>query len=190
MKKSIRFLKKHSHVWGKSPIKLLKDYDYQKNLTEKLDSLRACDLSRNSLYEIVLWKLNRFPSIPDAILDQLKVLGDLKPKQHDHARPVLKELLKCNGVALPMASTILRFINPSVFQIIDDRAYRVIFEGEAKYPTKPAKITDKYVNTSIEIYFKYLDELHEICSAELPFEFSDRILYKLDILLGKKIGDK
>jgi len=89
-----------------------------------------------------------------------------------------------------MASTILRFINPSVFQIIDDRAYRVLFDGEAKYPTKPVKITDKYINTSIDIYFKYLNELHRVCSEELPFEFADRILYKLDIQLGNKIGDK
>ena len=187
---SNNFIKKHKKVWGEKPIKLLEDYGYQPHLTKKLDSLKVSDFNRNTLYEIVLWKINRFPSIPDAIIDKLKLLGELKPKEHIEARAVLEKLLKCNGVALPMASTILRFINPSVFQIIDDRAYRVLFDGEAKYPTKPAKITDKYVKTSIEIYFKYLDELHHICSAKLPFEFSDRILYKLDIQLGNKIGDK
>lgn len=190
MKKSNGFIKKHSKFLGKDPMNLLEDYNYQKNLTEKLDSLKTSDFCRTSLYEIVLWKLNRFPTISDALLEQLKTLADLKPKQHALARPVLEKLLRCNGVALPMASTVLRFINPSVFQIIDDRAYRVLFDGEAKYPTKPAKITDKYVKTSIEMYFKYLDELHEICSEKLPFELSDRILYKLDIQLGNKIGDK
>jgi hypothetical protein len=187
---SSRFIQKNKKVWGDRPTKLLEDYNYQPDLTKKLDSLNASDLNRNTIYEIVLWKINRFPCVPDAVLEKLKHLGELKPKKHAEARAVLEQLLKCNGIALPMASTILRFINPSVFQIIDDRAYRVLFDREAKYPTKPVKITDKYINTSIDIYFKYLNELHRICSEKLPFEFADRILYKLDIQLGNKIGDK
>jgi hypothetical protein len=187
---SASFIQKHKKVWGDDPAKLLIDYQYQLDLTKRLDSLKSSDFDRNILYEIVLWKINRFPCVPDAIIGELKLLGKLKPMQHKEARSVLRELLKCNGIALPMASTICRFINPSVFQIIDDRVYRVLFEGEAKYPTKPAKVTDKYINTSIEIYFKYLDKLHGICSSRLPFESADRILYKLDILLGNKIGDK
>ena len=187
---SKEFIKKHEGIWGDAPKTLLSNYTYQNELTQKLDALKSSELNRNTLYEIVLWKLNRFPIISDKLLEKAKTLGKLQPKQHPDARPVIEELLKCNGIALPMASTILRFINPSVFQIIDDRAYRVLFDREAKYPTKPVKITDKYINTSIDIYFKYLNELHRVCSEELPFEFADRILYKLDIQLGNKIGDK
>ncbi|MCB1676005.1 MAG: hypothetical protein KDI01_06925 [Halioglobus sp.] len=87
-----------------------------------------------------------------------------------------------------MASTILRFLNPRVFQIIDDRAYRVLLPGREKYPTKPARITDGYVKKSVAIYFDYLNELWGIASDKLPFENADRILYQLDITLGNNIG--
>jgi hypothetical protein len=89
-----------------------------------------------------------------------------------------------------MASTILRFLNPKTFQIIDDRAYRVLLPREAKYPSKPNKLTETYVTTSIEVYFKYLDELHKVSSRKLPFHMADRILYQLDIELGNAIGSR
>jgi len=91
---------------------------------------------------------------------------------------------------LPMASTILRFVNSSVFQIIDDRVYRVLFPGENKYPSKPVEITESYLDNNVEIYFRYLDKLSEICDKNFPFVDADRILYKLDIEIGNKIGDK
>ncbi len=87
-----------------------------------------------------------------------------------------------------MASTILRFINPKVFQIIDDRVFRVL-DLKGSIPNKPQKINDKYLEKCCNIYFGYLDELHKICNDNLPFELSDRILYLLDIKLGNKIGD-
>lgn len=87
-----------------------------------------------------------------------------------------------------MASTIFRFLNPDVFQIIDDRAFRVVCSNK-KIPTKPLQVTEKYLEKSCEVYFDYIDQLHEICNDTLPFKEADRILYLLDIKLGNKIGD-
>ena len=184
------FIEKHNEIWGDDPTSLLKNYDYHPALTEKLDGLKIEDFNRQALYEIVLWKLSRFPYIENALLEELKEIARIEPKMHKRAKGTLEKLLRSSGVALPMASTILRFIKPESFQIIDDRAYRVLLPGQAKYPSKPAKITAGYIKTSIDIYFRYLDKLHEIASPKLPFCQADRILYQLDILLGNSIGSR
>ena len=91
-----------------------------------------------------------------------------------------------------MASTILRFLNPRIFQIIDARAYSVLLPDKPKYPTKPRKITNTYIEKSISIYFEYLERICEISKSSpenFLFEEADRILYQLHIELGKKIGD-
>lgn len=183
------FIDQYKEIWGEDPQSLMGDYNYHLELTKELDELNSEDLSSEILYKIVLWKLNRFPYITDKLLEVVKGAAKIAPKSHEKARGIISELLKTPGIALPMASTILRFINPSTFQIIDDRAYRVLFPGASKYPSKPQKITEGYINRSIDIYFMYLDKLHEITSKKLPFILADRILYQLDVKLGSKIGD-
>lgn len=183
-------IQKYSEIWGDDPRSLLHQYNYHPELTKKLDSLKPEDFGREILYEIVLWKLSRYPYVKSELLEQLKGVSALNPKEHEKARPTIESLLRSQGIALPMASTILRFLNPRVFQIIDDRAYRVLLPGRAKYPSKPAKLTDDYIKTSIDIYFAYLQELHQVSSEKLPFESADRILYQLDIILGNSIGEK
>ena len=125
--------------------------------------------------------------IPDEVQAQVYV-KEIKPNEHRKAKDVLYKMLRSPGIALPMASTILRFLNPSAFQIIDDRVYRVVHPGKAKYPAKPQKLNERYLKTSSKIYFDYLDALHKLSSPKLPFDKADRILYQLDIKLGNKIG--
>ena len=84
-------------------------------MTDKLDNMDIEHFNREVLYEIILWKLNRFPSIDDDILSELKNLSNLQQSEHRKAKDTLKKLLACNGIRLPTASTILRFINPNVF---------------------------------------------------------------------------
>jgi hypothetical protein len=184
------FIKEYSDQWGDDPASLLDEYDYHSELTKELDDLDADNFNHEMLYKIVLWKLSRFPYVTDELVKELKNIKIIDHKKHKEARDTLAKLLKTPGIALPMASTILRFINPNAFQIIDDRAYRVLLPGEAKYPSKPQKISEGYINKSAEIYFKYLDRMHEVCSEKLPFEKADRILYQLDIKLGNKIGKR
>jgi len=182
------FIKQYRNIWGDNPKKLMLEYNYQSDLTSKLDDFSAELFDRELLYEIVLWKLNRFPDIDDVLLKDLKILASLQPKQHRESLLLLKRLLSCHGICIAMASTIFRFLNPDVFQIIDDRAFRVVCVNK-KIPTKPMQITEKYLDKSCEVYFDYIDRLHEICNDALPFKEADRILYLLDIKLGNKIGD-
>ena len=88
-------------------------------------------------------------------------------------RALLAKLLKTKGIRLAMASTILRFKNPTWFQIIDQRAYRFLMRKELKVST--------IVEKQIEIYLEYLDNLRRICEEKnIDFSKSDRILYALD----------
>ena len=76
---------------------------------------------------------------------------------------------------LPMASTILRFVNPEVFQIIDRHAYRAVYEK--KYPLYTSTPTEK----KLSVYFDYIDELIKLCEFRaIAFTTIDRLLYIFD----------
>jgi hypothetical protein len=105
----------------------LKDYSYQPTLTPKLDSLGGADLTHELVNQIVLWKVNRYVLLDNALLGDLNQLKALKMGEHRQGELVLLDLLATNGVDLPMASTLLRFRNPGVFQIIDRHAYRAVY---------------------------------------------------------------
>jgi hypothetical protein len=182
-------VEQYESVWGTNPREILHDYAYQPELTAKLDALSGGDLTQEHFYEIVLWKLNRFPRLAGGLLYELRTIAALKPREHKRADRQLKALLQSPGIALPMASTVLRFLAPEVFQIIDDRVYRIVFPGRAKYPSKPSTPSNVYLEASVNIYFDYLDELHRQACDVLPFREADRILYQLDIKLGNEIGD-
>jgi hypothetical protein len=183
------FITQYENIWGNNPARLLEKYNYHPSLTEKLDAINVEEFSRENLYEIVLWKVSRYPYIENSLLEQLKDVANIERGNHRTAEETLDRLLRSSGIRLAMASTILRFLNPNAFQIIDDRAYRVLFPKAKKFPDKPAKVTDSYVKKSISVYWQYLDELNRITGPELPFEKADRILYQLDIELGNKIGE-
>ena len=154
--------------------RFLNDYEYQPELTRRLDDLKEATVITQSLInEIVLWKLDRYVSLDGGQLSQIATVAALKPREHRKALPVLEELLEVHGVDLPMASTLLRFRNPAVFQIIDRHAYRALYGRDFKLSTKTSK--------KIEAYFEYLDDLRRLCDMKgLPFETSDRALYIFD----------
>ena len=78
------------------------------------------------------------------------------------------------GVRLAMASTILRFKNPLIYQIIDQRAYRFIYGKELNYP-------ETNINQQILIYFDYLRKLKQVCiEHNIKFQNADRIFYSMD----------
>jgi hypothetical protein len=76
---------------------------------------------------------------------------------------------------LPMASTLLRFRNPDVFQIIDRHAYRAVYRKDSPlYPQSSVK-------AKIDLYFRYLDDLVELAvSKRVEFRMLDRALYEFD----------
>ena len=160
----------------------LQQYNYQPSLTKRLDSIGKTPFSQLLLNEIVLWKVNRYVAISQEVLKDLDALTDLANGQHRQAQNALENLLKIHGVDLPMASTILRFRNSNVFQIIDKHAYRAVY-GK-RYPLYTASPTSR----KIAVYFDYLDELIELCAKRnLKFQLIDRTLYQFDKRVNERL---
>ena len=153
---------------------LKQKYKYQEELTPKLDELEA-DFNQEIINEIALWKVNRYVLMQE---DTLELLNKIKKSDdklnEDLTKQILERLLEKHqkGIQLAMASTILRFKNPSIYQIIDQRVYRFIYGEPLKYPNN--------IDDQINLYLKYLNDLREKCKDNIPFEESDRILYSAD----------
>jgi len=171
------FIQKYKDHWGTNPKSLLKDYNYLPEVTQHLENMKIEEFNRQWVYEMMLWKLNRFPQIEDSLIQELQTLKDIQPGHHREGFEIFKKLLTCKGFGTPMASTIFRFLNPQVFQIIDRRAYRALFA---------TKLSD-YESQKIDTYFDYLDKLWEVCDEDLPFDQADKILYQLDINQGNPL---
>lgn len=161
------------------------EFNYQKSLTSKLDS-DIGNFNQNKLNEIVLWKVNRYAQFDDSLIKMINSINRNDSEiNEDKTRLVLNELLKTNGVQLAMASTILRFRNPNIYQIIDQRVYRLIYKNKTlNINTYPS---EKNLKFQIELYLKYLNDLREIClNFNIPFSKSDRILFMVDKRINKK----
>lgn len=152
----------------------LDKYKYNLDLTKELDSCKD-DFDMALIHKITLWKTNRYYILNSELLAKINKLSKLKPCEHEKSKNVLWQLLEQKGVDLPMASTLLRFRNPDVFQIIDKRAYRALMG--VKYPF----YTKTKTKRKIDGYFSYLDELHKLCKERgQDFKDIDRILYQFD----------
>ena len=151
------------------------DYKYGGALTTKLDELKS-PFTQEIINEVVLWKVNRYVNLDDTTLELLNKVGE---KDFDDTK-LLEKLLNTDGIRLPMASTILRFKNPDIYQIIDQRAYRFLTGAEFKESSIAKK--------QIELYREYLEKLIEVCEAnKILFRDSDRIFYLKDIELNSKV---
>ena len=160
-------------------------YDYLLDLTAKLDAYDSA-FDRSMINEIALWKVNRYPVVPDDVLTKLNRISKTDEAfDPESIRELLLLLLACHGVGLPMASTFLRFRNPKLFQIIDQRVYRVIYGREMKLPSKSSQPGG---NKLVDVYLEYLRKLRETCiELDIPFEESDRILYMADKRINKNV---
>ena len=160
----------------------LKSYNFQPNLTKKLDELHDVSFNQSIVNEIVLWKVNRYVSLGNEILSNIDDLKILTHGKHRQAQTVLETLLNVLGVDLPMASTFLRFRNPKVFQIIDRHAYRAVYARD--YPL----YTSSSIRQKISVYFEYLDKLIELCKKRnLEYQSIDRLLYEFDKQINGKL---
>lgn len=152
------------------------DYNYQSELTAKLDALEA-DFTQDTINEIVLWKINRFAALDEQTLSLLNQISkDDRVLNLELTKQVLARLLQKQqkGIRLAMASTILRFKNPSLYQIIDQRVYRFIYGKELIYSVNN---TDQ----QIALYLDYLTKLRQVCEVyRIAFEQADRVFYSMD----------
>ena len=155
--------------------RFVRAYEYQPELTTIVDRHAAAPWTQERVNEIVLWKVNRYVRLSSYVLRSLNAVRRLHPREHRQAAPLLATLLRTHGIDLAMASTLLRFRNPEVFQIIDRRAYRAVFGKPYRlyFATPDA--------TKQKTFFEYIDRLHELAeSRNLPFRDMDRILYVFD----------
>ena len=171
-----------------SDFKIISDdyeFKYQESLTKKLDSSTE-NFSQEKLNEIVLWKVNRYAEFDESLIELINSIDKDETKiDIDKTKQILKGLLKTNGVQLAMASTILRYRNPNIYQIIDQRVFRVIYKNQTlELNTYPS---EKNLNFQIELYIKYLYDLSNVCiDLKIPFDKSDRILFMADKRINKK----
>ncbi len=154
------------------------DYHYQLELTAKLDNLDL-DFDQEIINEIVLWKVNRYVALDIGILNLINQIKKTdKELNSELTKTILLKLLdkKQKGVRLPMASSILRFKNPDIYQIIDQRVYRLIYGEELKY-----SLTN--INEQIKLYLDYLIKLRDKSKQHgIEFEKADRVFYSMDKL--------
>ena len=152
----------------------LKDYKYQPKLTGKLEVLSG-DFNQETINEIVLWKVNRYSELNGETLNLLNQISkEDKEIKADLTKDLLRKLLATPGIRLPMASTILRFKNPNIYQIIDQRAYRFLVGIDLKNYFSN-------IDQQIEYYLEYLTELRIKCDEKkIPFQIADQVLYQLD----------
>jgi thermostable 8-oxoguanine DNA glycosylase len=168
-------LVKFTESWNGDLIGLMKNYKYQQDLTHKMDNMENKDFSQTIINEIVLWKVNRYVELNEQVLAELNSMSSFLPGAHRKAESILNKLLGIKGVDLPMASTLLRFRNPRVFQIIDRHAYRAVYGND--YPLHSATDTIK----KIHVYFEYLDKLVELATIKkIDYQILDRVLYIFD----------
>lgn len=170
-------------------IQLFEDYKdsekftYQKNLTLILDELEG-DFNQETINNIVLWKINRYAQITDEAFELLnQISSDSIILDTDKTEKVLESLLSIDGIQLPIASTILRFKNKNIYQIIDQRVFRMIYEGK-ELNTELKSYNP--IKSKIDLYIKYLNDLRNYCDLyNIKFSDSDRIIYLVDKIHNK-----
>lgn len=159
-------------------------FNYQKELTERLDNFEG-HFSQELVNEIVLWKVNRHSQLDSQTIELLnKVDRNAQSIDEELTSEILKQLLVTKGVQLAMASTFLGYRNPKIYQIIDQRVFRIIYPNQI-FKSTYYKSTSN-IKKQIGLYLGYLSDLREISrQLDIPFELADRILFEADRRLNK-----
>ena len=160
---------------------ILEDYSFQPVLTKKLDTEKS-NFDQETINEIVLWKVNRYAQISKGCLS---LINQIDPNTLELdvklTTEVLTELLSTKGIRLPMASTILRFKAPKIYQIYDQRVFRYLYGSNLTSST----IVEKQIAT----YIKYLKDLRKECQVnDIEFMLADRVLYQADKIQNSSIS--
>lgn len=141
-----------------------------KALHAKLNGSKS--ITEDDLRRVSLWKSDRVLSVSKETLEALKELSAKKNVElrEELVKNVIEKLVTSPGIGFPMASAILKFINPDVFPIIDVRAYRAL-TGEKPYPS----------TYTYERYMKYAEQLQELSKKlKRPLKEIDEQLYCYD----------
>jgi hypothetical protein len=129
-------------------------------------------ITENELRRVSLWKSNRVLSVPPATLGKLNALATIPniSLKDPLVKDVIDQLVLAQGIGFPMASSILKFIRPDLFPIIDVRAYRALTG------TKPY-----YGTYSYKKYIAYAEQLTDLArQLNRPLREIDEQLYCYD----------
>lgn len=159
------------------------NFTYQEELTNILENTSG-DFTQDTINQIVLWKVNRYAQPSQETMAALNALEGDNKLDPEKTSDALGSLLNVNGIRLAMASTFLHFRNPKLYQIIDQRVYRLLYgEDMPKFYTKSLKSIEK----QITLYLTYLDDLRKACGKlGIPFDQADKILYMADKRINKE----
>ena len=171
---------------------VLNRYTYagDKEIIERIKNSSAENERENSdiINSIVLWKINRQVNVDTELFLSIKKLNishDLFKAKEKEVESVVMGLLKTTGIKIAMASTILKMFYPETFPIIDQRAYRELYNKEL-----PAFYGKKANKKYVELYFKYIKDCcsyNEKVCPNIKFEDVDKVLYQLDLEKGNKV---
>ncbi len=150
------------------------EFEYNPSETRALQRNLAgkANLTLDDIRRVALWKLDRIVELSEETLTQLRNVAIATNLTHDspEAIAVLEALVGSPGVGFPMASTILKFLRPDVFPIIDVRAYRAL-EGRKLWPG----------TYSVRLYLEYATKLKQLADTlKLPLARVDEQLYCFD----------
>lgn len=192
--------------------KILSKYNYSwDGIVERIQNASFTNEQENAdiINSIVLWKINRQVTIDNALIMNIRnfskkltsikdIIGNNGNK--DELKKLLTEMLKCHGIRIAMASTILKMFNPNVFPIIDQRAYRAVSVLLSVWPNVfPINDQQAYrdatqndlkvgnVDKDVENYIDYIGQVEKCRKKNCPkIEFSkmDAFLYQIDIENG------
>lgn len=178
----------------KSPKEILDSWHYldSKDIENRIKDYALHEGSLNDIVnEIVLWKVNRRVSFGDdkELLNDIWNLENVKIAEMDSlpdewaqkTEEIVRRMLVCRGIKIPMASTILHFFHPSTYLIMDQRAYRVINKKEMPSDPSPQDYT-KYLKDGVA-YYK-----GQNLNPDIPFEMLDRYLYQMDKEMKNKVS--
>jgi thermostable 8-oxoguanine DNA glycosylase len=132
----------------------------------------STSITEDDLRRVSLWKSDRVLSVSPETLQKLNELSTKEgvTLKDALAKEVIEKLVLSQGIGFPMASAILKFINPSVFPIIDVRAYRAL-TGEKPY----------YGTYSYEKYIDYAEKISALAKKlDRPLREIDEQLYCYD----------
>lgn len=154
------------------------DFYYNDEETKEIKASNQ-DITLDFIRRIALWKNSRVVKLKEGVLNDLQKIQNNTDLQITdiEVENILEKLTQSKGIGFPLASTILKFIRPDVFPIIDVRAYRVLF-GK--------KMT--YAQYNVDKYLEYAEKIKEISgSKNIDLCKVDEQLYCLDKKLNGKI---
>ncbi|MCA8406547.1 hypothetical protein LGN09_16685 [Burkholderia cenocepacia] len=136
-------------------------------------------ITEHDLRRVSLWKSDRVLCVSDETLAKLNQLSTIEELTLTDSRvkDVIDDLVLSRGIGFPMASAILKFIKPTLFPIIDVRAYRALTGVQPNYATY-----------SYEKYIGYAAKITDIArKLRRPLREIDEQLYCYDKLHNGKI---